>query len=211
MKRFLKTWLGRSLLCAVLVIGTAVARADNRYLVTQTRPSDCGPAALATLLRFYLNVPAGEDEMARLAGTDARSGTTLLGLEAAAKKKNCAAGSFRMDYATLQQQLATFPTPVIARTLNPEPHFSLVLDAGPDYVALADPARGNILMRTDAFLKRWLIAGNAPGAGREGYIFVASSPRSATVSERRVQIVRQLTRQLHILQTAQPQRPLFSR
>src|SRR4051812_26496934 len=101
MKRFAAAF---SLLAVTLAVLAAVVRADNRNLIVQTTSSDCGPAALATLLHYYFLIPATEKEMVTLTGATPALGTTLLGLEKAARAKGCAADSFRMDYATLQEQ-----------------------------------------------------------------------------------------------------------
>jgi len=194
-------------LMAVLLLMSGVgARADNRYLVTQSTPSDCGPAALATLLRYYLGVPATEKEMERLTGVTLTNGTTLLGLEKAATAKNCAADSFRMTYATLQQQLETYAAPVIVRVLNPQPHFAVVLEAGEQYVFLADPAIGNIVLRKSDFLKRWYIPLDVKPAFApdEGFVFLAVGPDAEAGRKRRHEMVRRLSQQLEHLKNARP-------
>ncbi len=150
---------------------------DAARLITQSTSSDCGPAALATLLTFYLDTPASESEMMRLAKSTPATGTSLLGLQEATAQKSCAAESFRMDFATLRAQMAAYPTPVIVRLLLPEPHFVIVLAVG-DEIAISDPASGHQWITQKAFLKRWLV----PGA-KEGYVFVAARP-DGTFNER---------------------------
>src|SRR5687767_10292311 len=92
---FYLLWLG-----SVATITIQPVWADNRYVITQSTPSDCGPAALATLLNFYCDVPTSEAEMARLTGVT-RSGTTLLKLQQAVEAKGGTADSFRMTLPTL--------------------------------------------------------------------------------------------------------------
>ena len=121
-------------------------------LITQSTSSDCGPAALATLLTFYLDTPASEREMMRLATSTPATGTSLLGLQEATAQKGCDAESFRMDFATLRNQMAAYPTPVIVRLLLPEPHFVVVLAVG-DEIAISDPASGHQWMTQKAFFK----------------------------------------------------------
>lgn len=171
------------------------ARADTRNLVTQSTPTDCGPAALATLLRFYLDVPTGEDEILRLSNYRAERGTTLLGLEGAATAKGCAADSFLMSWPTLREQMATFPTPVLVRLLNPEPHFVLLLGIENGRVFLADPANGNITLTRDVFLRRWY----AP-EGAEGFVFITAAPGGRVNAERIRQTVEGLRRALRNLE-----------
>jgi uncharacterized protein len=188
-------------ICLALVVSFGVgdvARANTRYLITQSGRYDCGPAALATLLHFYLNVPIAEDEAIRLTKVRWGSGTTMLGLEEAATAKGCAAGSFRMDYQTLQNQLATYPMPVIVRMQNPELHFSVLLGKHGDSLFLADPAMGNIILSEDAFMRRWLIPNT-----KEGFVFIAMGPVTAD-DNHRLQIVRELSQQLRNLKTIRP-------
>ncbi len=193
-------------LAVLLGIGGARAvsvGADNARLIRQSTSSDCGPAALATLLTFYLDVPANEAEMMRLANANPTTGTSLRGLESAALAKGCDADSFRMDFAMLQAQLKEFGTPVVVRMLNPEPHFAVVLDAGNQEIGLADPAVGNILMSRKAFLKRWLI----PGA-KDGYVFVAARPDGYVNASQLAAARRDLARVRRALQTTRA--PLIS-
>lgn len=159
----------RFFLLAVFLLAVPVWAHAPR-LITQSTSSDCGPAALATLLTFYLGTPVSESEMMRLAKATPKTGTSLLGLQQASALKGCDAESFRMDFATLQNQLAAYPTPVIVRLLLPEPHFVVLLKVG-DEIAISDPASSHQWMTQKAFLDRWLIPGT-----KEGYVFVAARP-----------------------------------
>jgi hypothetical protein len=172
------------------------AGANTRYLITQAGASDCGPTALATLLHYYLDVPTTEEEMIRLTKPHPETGTSFLGLEQAAVAKGCAADGFRMSYETLQEQLTTYPTPVIVRTLNPEPHFSVLLAVGKDYVYLADPALGNTLLRKHVFLRQWYIPKT-----EEGFVFIVTGPDSQVNEKRRSHVLQELDRQLHGLKS----------
>ena len=169
--------------------------ANTHSLVRQSTVSDCGPAALATLLNYYLDVPANEDELARLSGVNS-TGTTLIGLEAAAKAKGCGADSFRMNLSTLRRQLASYPAPLLVRLLNPEPHFVLVLAIENNTVFVADPATGNSLLPEKRFLARWLIPRTD-----EGYVFIAARSGGRTNVARRDEIIGELRRQIQALQT----------
>ena len=190
-------------LLIIILIGTVTsARADTRFVDTQSTASDCGPAALSTLLTYYLNVPTTEAEMVKLTGARPEIGTTFLAMEEAAKAKGCAADGFRMSYETLREQLRVFPSPVIVRTLNPQPHFMVVLALESEYVYLADPASGNIVLRKEAFLKRWLIPASLKEATPEGYVFVAAGP-GAHNEANRWQIVQGLKQQLASLRSIQ--------
>jgi predicted double-glycine peptidase len=162
-------------------------------LITQSTFSDCGPAALATLLNFYLDVPTKEAEIARLSQAN-QYGTTLLGLEQATQAKGCGADSFRMNLATLRQQLAAYPAPVLVRLLNPQPHFALVLAIESDTVFMADPASGNTLLPLKRFLQRWQIAGSD-----EGYVLIAARADGRPNVKRRNETVADMRRQQAML------------
>lgn len=185
-------------------------QADTRYLVTQTGSSDCGPAALATLLRYYLDVPTDETEMMRLAKLDRNTGTSLLSLEEAATAKLCMADSFRMNFDLLRKQLDSYSAPVIVRLLLPQPHFMLLLAASEDYVYLADPASGNIVLPTKTFLKRWIVpeppattaAEKAAPPEKKGFVFVVATPMLHVNEARKAQIIRDLDRQLQNLEAS---------
>ena len=180
-------------LCLLHSCLTHSAWANTRYLVTQSTFSDCGPATLATLLTFYLDVPAKEAEMAWLSRAN-QYGTTLLGLEQAAQAKGCGADSFRMNLATLRQQLASYPAPLLVRLLNPQPHFVLVLAIENDTVFLADPASGNTMLPLKRFLQRWQIAGSD-----EGYVLIAARADGRTNLKRRNETMADMRRQQAML------------
>jgi len=197
--------LGLLVLSTVAVcLWVSGAWADTRYLITQSSPTDCGPAALATLLTFYLDVPAQEEEMARLAGAN-QAGTTLFGLETATHAKGCGAEGFRMSLDTLRRQLAAYPAPLLVRLLSPEPHFALVLAIENDVVFLADPAKGNTLMPMKRFLQRWLIPSGKEGKeSREGYVLIAARADGRTNKARRDEAIADFRRQLQSLENQRP-------
>lgn len=195
---------------AVLAIAGvgATAQANTRFLLVQNGSSDCGPATLATLLRFYLDVDTNEGEIARLSSLDKNSGTTLLGLEEAAKAKNCLADSFLMSYPVLQKQLESYSAPLLVRILLPQPHFVLVLAVKNDLVYLADPASGNLVLPANVFLQRWLVtepkqsgtgAKKSEDEASKGFVFMVATPTLHTNSTHQAQIIRELDRQIENL------------
>lgn len=77
--------------------------------VLQSGPSDCGPAALATLIRTLGGTPPPTDSLARLAGTGAR-GTVFAGLARTARYLGVANELRRLSPAAVD----ALDTPVIA-------------------------------------------------------------------------------------------------
>ncbi len=186
----------------------ATAQANTRFLLVQNGSSDCGPATLATLLRFYLDVETTEGEISRLSGLNATSGTTLLGLEAAAKAKNCLADSFLMSFPVLQKQLESYSAPLLVRILLPQPHFVLVLAVKNNLVYLADPASGNLVLPANVFLQRWLVTEpiqsgtgvkKSEDEASKGFVFMVATPTLHTNSIHQAQIIRELDRQMENL------------
>jgi hypothetical protein len=129
-----------------------------------------------------------------------------------------------MDYATLQEQLRTYAAPVIVNLMNQEPHFAVVLEAGDDYVFLADPAFGNTVVRTRDFLLHWappaanpaskgdVPAGSTPDApAPQGFVFLAATSDPEAGRALREKMVAGLKRQLNNLQTAAPPVAIFRR
>jgi predicted double-glycine peptidase len=193
--RLLTTGLCLAIFC---VGGMRPAAANDHYVIKQSTNSDCGPAALATLLNYYLDIPTTESEIARLSLAN-QYGTTLVGLEQATAAKGAAADSFRMDLKTLKSQMASYPAPVLVRLLLPEPHFVLLLDYGKRTFMMCDPSCGNIVMTEKAFLKRWLI----PGLD-EGYVLIASRDDERVNVARRNEVIGELQRQQQFLSQQHP-------
>jgi ABC-type bacteriocin/lantibiotic exporter with double-glycine peptidase domain len=201
--RFSAALLGLAL---VLTVG-GVAQAKNSRLITQSTSSDCGPAALATLLTYYLDIPSTEAEIIRLANAEPVRGTSLQGLENAVDAKGGGAQSVRMTYATLQEQLKSYAAPVIVRLLLPEPHFVLVFQTG-DEIAITDPAAGHVWLKREAFLKRWLIPGSKDA---EGYVFIAARADGKVNEANRALTLRDLARSRRALQTTRTSPVPFAR
>lgn len=188
-----RLWLGWIVLMSLLPVLEASA-AGKRYLYAQSTPSDCGPAALATLLHFYLDVPTTEKEIASLAEASLEIGTTLAGLENAALILGCSADSFRMTREVLQQQMLSYPAPVLVRMLNPEPHFVVLLAIKDNRFYVADPASGNLILSQRQFFRRWLLPGS-----NEGYVVLVDNEVGSYRQERQNAIVRELDRQMATL------------
>jgi ABC-type bacteriocin/lantibiotic exporter with double-glycine peptidase domain len=112
--------------------GTFVSSPD---VVLQSGLSDCGPAALATLLQTLGGTPPPTDSLARLAGTGAR-GTTFAGLARTARRLGVIAELRRLSPAAM----AALDTPVIAWVDGG--HFVTVVPDSAGSVLVLDPQVG---------------------------------------------------------------------
>lgn len=120
-------------------------------VVCQVDASDCGPAALLTLLRFW----GGNASLARvrdLAGTNSR-GTSLLGLRDAAVALGLRARGVRGELEDLRQEAM----PCLAHLVleDGRAHFVVILKLGSRSVWVADPAHGRRRMRIREFEQLW--------------------------------------------------------
>jgi len=124
--------------------------------IHQSSEYTCGPAALATLLSFYLDEPATEVEIAKISGTFKEGTTTLLGLRNAARLKGHDAIGYQMTLPQLLDQLDSSTIPVLVHFQQPELHYVLVTGhLGDDYLIVSDPAVGDVVMQQADFLRRW--------------------------------------------------------
>ena len=104
-------------------------------VVLQSGPSDCGPAALATLIRTLGGTPPPTDSLARLAGTGAR-GTTFAGLARTARLLGVPGELRRLGPAAL----AALDTPVLAWVDGG--HFVTVVPDSSESALVLDPVVG---------------------------------------------------------------------
>ncbi|MGE5672598.1 MAG: peptidase domain-containing ABC transporter [Mycobacterium leprae] len=122
----------------------------SRWLpcVRQTVTYDCGPAALATIARYYghhLSV----DSARELAFTD-RNGTNLWYLKDGAEALGFEARPAVAIYDALSQVV-----PAICHFTDGTGHFVVVYQAGRTHAIVADPGRGLLRLKRAEFEKRW--------------------------------------------------------
>ncbi len=117
-------------------------------VVLQSGPTDCGPAALATLLRTLGGDPPPEDSLARLAGTGA-GGTTFAGLARTARLLGVANELRRLTPAAMD----ALSTPVIAWVDGG--HFVTVVPDSNGSVLVLDPAVGPYRIGRDQLRRYW--------------------------------------------------------
>ncbi len=118
-------------------------------VVRQTRPTTCGPAALATLLS-WLGRDVSEDDVARRAEIGA-SGVTLAEFARLARLYGVA-GAW---YAAPGRGLDALPVPFVAHLRSGGGHFVVVRAVLGGVVVLADPARGLVAQPRGRFARAW--------------------------------------------------------
>jgi ATP-binding cassette subfamily B protein len=138
----------------------------RRYpLVRQHDETDCGAAALATIL-LYHGRPAGLEKVRDYTGTD-RQGSSLLGLVQAAQRLGFSAQPVKGPY----DALATVPLPAIAHTRTEQGlgHFVVLYRVRKRGVLVADPVGKLETLSREDFCKRWTgyLLLLAPEAGKE--------------------------------------------
>lgn len=116
--------------------------------VLQSGPTDCGPAALATLLRTLGGEPPTVDSIAVLAGTGAR-GTTFAGLGRAARLLGLESDLVRVAPAAKD----SLDTPLIAWV--EEGHFVTVVPDSSGSVLVLDPQTGPYRIGVEALRGFW--------------------------------------------------------
>ena len=120
-------------------------------LVRQNEQSDCGPAALLSVLQFW----GGDESLAAvrdLSGTDAR-GSTLLGLCDAAEALGLSARGAQGGFDELMHEVM----PCIAHLVlkDGRTHFVVLNRVAEDRVWIGDPVRGRRSCSRDDFEAAW--------------------------------------------------------
>ncbi|MFO0811230.1 MAG: peptidase domain-containing ABC transporter [Gemmataceae bacterium] len=124
----------------------------RRYAcVRQADQSDCGAAALATILHHYRR-PVPLHVLREMAGTD-RVGTTLRGMVEGAEKVGLTARAVKGQYEALAG--VTLPAIAHVRTDEGLGHFVVLHKITPKGAVVADPARGVATLSKDEFCGRW--------------------------------------------------------
>jgi ATP-binding cassette subfamily B protein len=124
----------------------------RRYpLVRQHDETDCGAAALATVMMYHRR-PVGLETVRDLAGID-RRGSNLLGLMKAAEKLGFSTQAVKGPY----DKLPGVPLPAIAHTRTEEGlgHFVVLYKVNKSGVVVANPVGKLEKLSRDEFCQRW--------------------------------------------------------
>lgn len=119
-------------------------------VVAQSSPNTCGPAVLATLLQMA-GTPVSEATIALQADL-LPEGVTLAEFMRLSKEFGMPGVWFAVGRS---QRLADLPTPSVVHSARSRGHFAIFLGSTGGFVRLADPARGELLLRTSTFRRVW--------------------------------------------------------
>lgn len=173
----------------VLVGAASFKDRRDRHVVKQAFDYSCGAAALATLLTYGFDDPAGEREilaamLATLAEEEEASrkkeGFSLLDMQRVAQQRGYRAQGFRLAPEFLDELAG--PVIVFIEPRGYE-HFAVLRGVRGKTAYLADPSRGNVREPRYAFLDMWL------GEDGKGVVFVIE-PEDGDVPARPLLAVR---------------------
>ncbi len=124
----------------------------SRYpVVRQYEKTDCGPAALLTVLKYH----GGNDHLVHIREMCRTTidGTTMLDMVVAAENLGFKAQGARGDYESLMRE----KLPCIAHVIvdNRLQHFMVVYKIDKNSVTLGDPANGLVILTRDKFETIW--------------------------------------------------------
>lgn len=147
--------------------GVIDAKAELESIVWQTTDRTCGPATLATLLRFYFGELVTEQELYELSlqamfgdsyqsmGSDTHPSITIRGLKGALGAYDFQGYPVATSLDNLESYFSEYEVPVILRIYHPEPHFTLLIGSVGGLFILADSMLGHVTMTGDELTSHW--------------------------------------------------------
>ena len=152
-----KFTIALGLALALTANASAVSYREFRYegVIGQTDWYTCGPAAVATLLTYYYDIPTTEVEALELAEGFMRGmglepgpgrGINALALKQTLEAKGIPTKGFRVKPEDLRDYFARGGLPVIAHLTRPRKHFVVAVGMVGDQIVLADPSWGRSII-----------------------------------------------------------------
>jgi len=128
-------------------------------VIKQSLDFSCGPAGLATIMKYYFGEDTSEQDILEtlLLTTDLekvkeRRGFSLLDLKEYVQRRGYKATGYRMDMDYLREVKRPVLVPIKFKDYR---HFVVVKGVHGDRVFFADPAMGNLTMKTATFDSIW--------------------------------------------------------
>lgn len=132
----------------------------NQNVVRQSLDYSCGAAGLSTVMKYYLQDPITEHQIidtllkfVDLEKVQQRRGFSLLDLKKFAQARGYKVTGYKMDFDFLRNLGKPVLVPIKFKNYR---HFVIVRAVIGDRVFLADPAMGNLTVKTHRFEKMWL-------------------------------------------------------
>lgn len=163
-------------------------------LIRQSKKLSCGSAALATIMKYYLNID-GFDEGTALNFLDNKdSEATFLDLQNIAKKLNIES----LGLFISKEEFLSINKPVIAYIKTPleYDHFVVIKGIYGDNILIGDPAVGNYVLNKKTFFNYWLVSNSEKG--KILYINIENDGKFFNIrnSEKKGQIIRFINKPL---------------
>lgn len=149
-------------------VGTHYRGLRYEGVIGQTDWFTCGPAALATLLTYYYDMPTTEAEMLEAAlrsdseveALDREEGLSMLALRHALQEKGIASQGYRVTLEALTDYYARGGLPVILHVTQPQLHYVVAVGTVENDIVLADPSLGLYALPVDALTGEKGFSGN---------------------------------------------------
>jgi uncharacterized protein len=153
------------LVLLILFIGVTNAQYDTNerslFVIRQTNWVTCGPAALATVLDKFAEIPTTEKEIIDLAtrfmpvrmntSGEQEGGFSALSLKKAAEIKLMSVKGFRFDTLQVTKYFDDGGLPLIAHVQKPQAHFVVLIAKIKNYLVIGDPTWGRKIMSLSDF------------------------------------------------------------
>lgn len=167
---------------AIIVVGDRLVLSKNlktwkdvleNNIVMQQFDYSCGPAAMATLMKYYFQDEVTEREILLdivngLSKEELENrkneGLSLLDLKTFAERRGYQAVGIRLDVSALPKLRGPVLVYLEAADFK---HFAIFRGVREDRVYIADPSRGNVRMSIADFVREW--PGIALVVGKEGF------------------------------------------
>lgn len=177
----------------------------RQHIVSQSLDFSCGPAALATLLSYYFRDKVTENQIIKyllltsdLQKIKEKKGFSLLDLKNFAKMRGYKVSGYKMD---LEYLIALDRPVLIPIRIKDYSHFVIFRGLKGDRIFLADPALGNMTMRTDKFLHLWTGVGLVVSKKNK---HIKESPLNLTKEEKAVFADPAITRKIFAVDAIGP-------